>query len=238
MAGKGGAGGLGSAVAARLGRRIVAGELRPGDPVPTEAALCAALGVSRTTVREAIKRLHGKGLVAGAPRRGTRVLPAARWNQFDEDVLSWRLGAGLDAQLANQLYEIRSCFEPRACALAASRATDAQKAAIEARMQDLAAARGDLARQVAADVALHLAVFEATGNPFMLSLGAAIRTALELTFRLAQSRRGLGRAEMGMHRHVCDAIRAGDADAAERLMRVLLRASRATLAAAIEAPPG
>lgn len=238
MAGKGGAGGLGSAVAARLGRRIVAGELRPGDPVPTEAALCAALGVSRTTVREAMKRLHGKGLVAAAPGRGTRVLPAARWNQFDEDVLSWRSGAGPDAQLADQLHEIRSCFEPRACALAALRGTDAQKAGIEARMHDLAAARGDLARQVAADVALHLAVFEATGNPFMLSLGGAIRTALELTFRLAQSRRGLGRAEMRMHRDVCDAILAGDADAAERLMRVLLRAFRATLAAAIEAPPG
>ncbi len=238
MAGKNGARGVGSAIAARLGRRIVGGEICPGDPMPTEAALCADLGVSRTTVREAMKRLHGKGLVAGGPRRGTRVLPTARWNQFDTDVLAWRLGGSLDAQLADQLYEIRFCFEPRACALAALRATDAHKATIGMHMQELATAQADLARQVAADVALHLAVFEATGNPFMLSLGAAIRTALELSFRLAHSHQGLGRVEMDIHRGVCDAILAGDADAAERLMRTLLRASRATLDAAIGAAPG
>jgi DNA-binding FadR family transcriptional regulator len=50
---------LSTMVTEKLGRRIVAGKIAPGEPIPTEAALCTSLGVSRTTVREAMKRLHG-----------------------------------------------------------------------------------------------------------------------------------------------------------------------------------
>ena len=69
-----------------IGRRIVSGEIRPGELLPTPARVQASRGV----VREAIKVLAAKGLVASRPRTGTRVRPPESWNLLDPDVLAWR----------------------------------------------------------------------------------------------------------------------------------------------------
>ena len=71
----------------------------PGLQGATEADLCGIYGVSRTTIREAVKRLHGKGLIEGEPRNGTRVLPTARegqrgWNAQPRGNWRWRLTEG------------------------------------------------------------------------------------------------------------------------------------------------
>ncbi len=222
-----------SSVTDRLGRRILAGEIAPGEPVPTEAALCESLGVSRTTVREAVKRLHGKGLVDGGPRCGMRVTPTSSWNQLDPDVLAWRMAVGANAETLDQLYEIRECVEPRACALAARHADAAARAELAAelaRMQDEAA---DSAAVIAADVAFHMRIFAATGNPFLASLGAAIRAALLLSFRITQQRQRMPRHELALHAAICDAIRAGEAEAAAEAMRRLLTESRKTIGLAL-----
>ena len=57
--------------------------------MPTEPELAAALGVSRATVRDAVKVLSGKGLVRTARRYGTRVTPVEAWNLLDGDVIAW-----------------------------------------------------------------------------------------------------------------------------------------------------
>ena len=116
-------GNLGAQVAALIARPIVSGEIGPGETLPREAELCQRYGVSRTTVRDALRRLHGKGLVAGAARTGTSVQPTGRWNQFDPDILAWRLEAGLDPQLLRELHEVRLSFEPEACRMASQHAT-------------------------------------------------------------------------------------------------------------------
>lgn len=226
-----------AAVTSELGGRIVAGGFAPGETLPTEAMLCAALGVSRTTVREAMKRLHGKGLVAVSPRNGTRVRPTVHWNQFDPEVLAWRVAAGVDAAMLDQLYEIRDCFEPRACQLAASHGSADEHAAIAAHFDDLAAPGVDVERGIAADLAFHLAIFAATGNVFFISLGAAISTALRLSFGLSQRRAPIPAAELRLHEDVCRAILARDGAAAALSMRRLLDASRRTLAIAAAPAP-
>jgi DNA-binding FadR family transcriptional regulator len=220
-------------VTAELGRRIVAGRFAPGDSLPTEASLCDLFGVSRTTVREAVKRLHGKGLVAVSPRSGTRVLPTLHWNQFDAELLGWRVESGVDAAVLDQLYEIRDCFEPRACALAATNGTRDQHAAIAAEFATMADEAIDTERRIGADLDFHLAIFAATGNLFFVALGAAIRTALHLSFSLSQRRAPMPRRELRLHADVCRAILAGDGAAAAASMARLLAASRATLGLAL-----
>ena len=74
----------------RLGEAIVAGVHAEGSSLPPEPALCQALGVSRTVVREAVKSLAAKGLVSIGPKVGTRVRPAEQWNWFDPDVVAWQ----------------------------------------------------------------------------------------------------------------------------------------------------
>lgn len=217
----------------RLGFRIVAGELRPGEIVPTETALCRSFGVSRTTVREAIKRLHGKGLVDGGPRSGTRVLPTVRWNQFDADLLRWRVAAGVDQDLLDALYEVRSCFEPRACHLAAVNGGEADRELIRAAHAAMSAEGVHTETRVAADLEFHLAIFAATGNAFFVSLGAAIRTALDLSFRLSQGRGDMSALELRLHGEVCAAILDRRGNRAEQAMRRLLDESRRTLGTAL-----
>ncbi len=224
-------------VTAGLGQRIVAGEIGPGESLPTEAALCAEYDVSRTTVREAIKRLQGKGLVAGAPRNGTKVLATRHWNQFDAELLDWRMQTGMDAALLDQLYEIRDCFEPRACDLAATRADAAQRSGLRRWFDEMAAPGADTERRIAADLAFHLAIFEATGNDFFVSLGSAIRTALHLSFSLSQRSTAFPRRELRLHEDVCTAIERGDGAAAAENMRRLLNASRHTLGLALRPQP-
>jgi DNA-binding FadR family transcriptional regulator len=218
-----------STVTADLGRRIVAGGFSPGEVLPTELALCQMFGVSRTTVREAVKRLHGKGLVVASPRSGTRVQPTQNWNQFDSEVLGWRVGAGIDGDVLDQLYEIRDCFEPRACHLAAIRGDAEAKAGIRRWFDAIATAQGSAEQRIAADLEFHLAIFAATGNLFFVSLGAAIRMALHLSFSLSQHRAPFPRREVQLHGDVCAAIERGDGAAAEHNMRRLLDASRRTL---------
>jgi DNA-binding FadR family transcriptional regulator len=222
-----------AAVAAELGERIVCGGFAPGETLPTEAALCTQLGVSRTTVREAIKRLQAKGLVAARPRNGTRVLPTLHWNQFDTEVLAWRVAGGVDADMLDQLYEIRDCFEPRACHLAAIRGSALDRARIGDHFAELAAAQGDTERGIAADLDFHLAIFAATGNLFFISLAAAIRTALHLSFSLSQRSAPIPSEELHLHEDVCAAIVAGDGPGAAHSMRHLLNASRRTLGIAL-----
>jgi DNA-binding FadR family transcriptional regulator len=228
-----GGGKLCSAVTADIGRRIVSGSFKPDQSLPTEAEMCIELGVSRTTLREAVKRLHGKGLVVAHPRRGTRVLATQHWNQFDAEVLAWRVEAGITPELLDHLYEIRDCFEPRACSLAATRGAEADRVAIREHFAEIVAATNDTERRIAADLAFHLAIFAATGNPYLVSLGSAIRAALHVSFSLSQQRSPIPYQELRLHGKVCHAILCGDGVAAQQSMRLLLDASRATLGLAL-----
>ena len=223
------AGRLGDRAVAEIGRRIVSGQLGPGEQLPTEAVLCDELGVSRTTVREAVKRLHGKGLLDGGPRTGMRVLPTARWNQLDRDVLIWRVQNGLDAELADQLYAVRNCMEPEACRIAARVAAPDECDRILKLYDAIAAEADDVASHVEADMAFHLAIFAATGNPFFVTLGEAIRAALELAFRQSQGRHRMSEGELALHRDVARAIARARPESAARAMRRLLAMSRQAL---------
>lgn len=212
-----------------IGRRIVSGDLKPGEQLPTEAILCNDLGVSRTTLRESIKRLHGKGLLDGGPRTGMRVLPVALWNQLDSDVLNWRAEGGFDAQLADHLYEVRRCIEPQACRLAAMRATTAERDQIGELFERLTHHDGDVAAHVAIDVAFHLAIFTASQNPLLISLGRAIRTGLELAFQQSQFRQRMSESELRLHGRIADSIARGKVQQAGSTMKQLLHESRLAL---------
>jgi DNA-binding FadR family transcriptional regulator len=136
----------------------------------------------------------------------------------------------------DQLYEIRECFEPRACHLAATRGDVTAKARIRGWFDAIESARGDTERRIAADLEFHLAIVAATGNLFFVSLGAAIRVALQLSFSLSQHRAPFPRRELRLHADVCAAIERGDGVATEQNMRRLLHASRRTLGIVLRQP--
>ena len=208
-----------------VGRRIIGGEFKAGATLPTEPALCDQLGVSRTTVREAIGKLQGKGLLRIAPKIGTTVQSTNHWNQLDSDILRWRVESGPDEDVLSQLYELRAALEPEACKLAAVHGHAADHEAIANAMDRIEASLGDPDATIIADVDFHMAIVAATRNMFFISMASAIRTALEITFKLSAKRRSFPKAELAMHRQLSDALVARRGDLAATVMRDLLSAS-------------
>lgn len=205
-----------------LGQRIVSGHYPVGVTLPTEAQLCDEFGVSRTAMREAIKMLTAKGLVESRQRAGTRVLPASDWNRLDPDVLDWS-AANPDPAFMQALIEARLVIEPAGARMAASRATAADLASIEAGYIAMKAAPlSDLAACAEADVQFHLAILHASHNPVFAGLGNLIRNALSNSFRLTTSVSQSYVATLEAHGDVLEAIRLRQPDIAHDRMRSLI----------------
>ena len=220
----------------QIGRRILGGELAPGAMLPREAELVRELGISRTAVREAIKVLAAKGLVESRQRLGMRVRPARAWNLLDPDVLAWQSASDPSPELIEHMVELRRMIEPAAARLAATRHSAEELAAISTALAGMTAAVDDPLAYYHADLAFHRAVFAASGNPFVDRLGAIVSAVLEVSFRL--QRRSLLPMALGlaMHERVLAAIRAHDADTAERVMHEIIEKARIELAHATGAP--
>ena len=211
-----------------LGQLIVGATYGPGAVLPNEEELCQQFAVSRTAIREAIKVLGAKGLVEARPRAGTRVRPFAQWSLFDGDVLRWLHGNGKGHALIPHLTAVREVVEPAAAAMAAREHTPAQAEALSNAFAQMEAAT-DLHAWVAADMRFHQAILQATNNPFLVSLGGMIATALEnLLVTNAEQARRFNEA-LPAHRKVQQAIVAGQADEASLWMRALLADTRALL---------
>lgn len=205
-----------------LGGAIVSGEYSDSNPLPNEGELAVQLGVSRTTLREAVKMLTGKGLVASRARHGTWVRPESEWNFLDPDVLKWLLGRAYSPELLIHFTEVRLAIEPQAAALAATRATHEAKAAINAALARMMAADRGEDDPLASDIAFHHSVLLATRNRFYVEMTNFIDAALRFSIRRTNTYKGVAMASILEHKRVADAIVEGDAPAANDAMRSLV----------------
>lgn len=203
-----------------LGRAIVVGDYK-ARAFPTEAELAKGHDVSRSVTREAVKMLTAKGLLGARPKQGTFVQPESNWNLFDTDVLRWLLERRSSISLLRQFNELRVAVEPQAAKLAAARATPSDVAAIGAglhRMREAEAGRDDT---LDADIAFHVAVLQASGNPFFAQFRDVVDTALRTSIRFTNRIAGRS-ASIDDHAAVHEAIAGGKAEEAERAMRNLI----------------
>jgi DNA-binding FadR family transcriptional regulator len=231
-------------VADDLVRRIVAG-LPPGSSLASEAELAAGYGVSRVTVREAIKMLAGRGLLdLGRGRRAVvREPDGAALGEF----MSWVVQ--YDPKGVFDLVEVRLSLEVQSAGLAARRATRPALAAIEATMAAMRAAAGPLdagdpAAETAfhkADVGFHEAVAMAGGNRILTCLFEAMALPLRQSFfmsRRGRELRGQTSAHtLAAHAAIIERVRARDPLGAEEAMRAHLADSGRDLRAAFAALP-
>ena len=206
-------------VARSIGVDIIAGRYAEGGRLPGDAELTAMFGVSRPVLRESVKTLVAKGLLTTKARVGTVVRERGAWNMFDADVLAWHLDAGIDRRFLNDLAEIRLAVEPRAAALAAGRRSEADIAELRRSMARMQVEASDSVGFAEGDLALHLAVANASGNLFMRSIGHVIEAALRASFLLSAPVELEDRDTVLLwHQKIVDAIAAGDADAASEAM--------------------
>ena len=209
-------------VADAIAVRLVSGEWAEGAVIPTEMELAESLGVARTLVREALGHLKAKGMLASRPKAGTWVLPQVSWNMLDEDVLRWVWSDAGCEHTALHLTQLRRIVEPAACEIAALSAMDSDIATIERAYRAMDAAGHDPVAFAIPDLEFHRGILRATGNPFLISLGAAIESALRMSFNLSTRQPGAPRKSLPMHREVLDAIWARKStDAREAMVRLL-----------------
>lgn len=217
-------------VVRRLGADILGGRFPAGAVLPNEGAIAIDYGVSRTSVREAVKVLSAKGLVEARPRTGLRVRPRDDWNMLDPAVFSWHPDPGADADLLAGLLETRRIIEPAAAELAALRATAADLAAMETALDGMGAAIPDrLDACCEADLEFHSALIMATHNIVLRGLIGTIRAALISTFAVTNRLMATQSDGLEAHRTVLEHIRMRDAAGARAAMTALLDVSATDL---------
>ncbi len=214
----------------QIEERILNGELRDGDRLPTERDLAEQFGVSRTAVREAINALVQRGLVEAHPGRGTFVRYGT--SEAVRHSLGLMMRMERAAGLAN-LVEIREILEPEIAARAAIRATGEQIAVIREAVESMEAALDDADAFIEADDRFHLALAESTQNPLVLTLLDPIVELLhEQRKRISLVEGGLQRGQYH-HKRILKAIMHHDPEAAREAMRAHLRQVREDSEAAV-----
>ncbi len=203
-----------------LGRMIVTGAYE-GKPFPIEAELAKQHAVSRSVTREAVKMLTAKGLLSARPRQGTIITPPASWNLFDTDVLRWLLERKFSLTLLRQFTELRLTIEPGAAALAAQAGSAEGFELIQRGYARMEAAEQGQDNPLSSDIAFHVAVLEASGNPFYAQFRDVVATALQTSIQFTNRYRGRS-ASLPGHKAVLDGILARNPVAAADAMRTLI----------------
>jgi GntR family transcriptional regulator, galactonate operon transcriptional repressor len=210
-----------------VARRILVGEYPEGATIDV-ANLEHDLDVSRTALREALKVLAAKGLVDARQKRGTFVRSRADWNLLDADIIRWQFAERSDDGFLDNLHEVRRIVEPAGARLAAQRRTDADLTILEAALATMAAADGDPAEAVDADLAFHRALLAATHNELLERMEVLLETGLATRDRLVHGADPHD-DRVPSHEAVLDAIREQDPDAAEAAVHALLDKALADL---------
>jgi len=189
--------------------RILSGELAPQEPL-SEYQLAGELKISRTPVREALKRLEHEGLVRFVPNRGAFV-------------------ADVSIRDIVEIYELREQLEGYAAGIAAAEMTLAEIDVLERKLtnaQRLANEKGSVKEAFDSDIYFHKQLIQCTKNSRMATVLATMDDQVHRIRILSPRARGRLEAMLCEHREVLDYIRRRDREGAQEAMRRHLRAAR------------
>jgi DNA-binding FadR family transcriptional regulator len=210
-----------ASLANEIGLRIVRGDYPPGTILPNEAKWSETFEISRSAVREAIKMLMAKSLLASRPKVGSWVEPRERWNLLDRDVLGWYAMSPDREAFLRTVQEFRHIIEPEATALAAERRSEEQMAEISAACREIGEANS-LSARTQADTRFHLAILRASGNDLLVPLGVLIESALSHLFAFTTRELSDLPQAQKLHENIEKNIRLQRPDAARNSVRKLL----------------
>jgi GntR family transcriptional repressor for pyruvate dehydrogenase complex len=148
-------------------------QLLPGDRLPSEQEMAQAFGVGRTTIREAIRTLSALGIVEVKRGEGTFIATSP-----SSSLEPWVFALLLERGSSLDLLELRTMYEHSYTLLAAEKASPEDFLRIEKellRLKDVVR-QGELDREVLleCDLGFHLAILQATNNPFIIRIGRMI----------------------------------------------------------------
>jgi DNA-binding FadR family transcriptional regulator len=210
---------LGVAVVEGLVNVIVSGELSPGDSLPPELPLSQQFGVSRTVLRESIKRLEEKGLVTVAQGRGTVVQPTRAWTMMDPVVLRSLIAHDKSLGVLDELSIVRARLEAAMAGEAARVRTPAELDGLREVLQTMRNTMHEPTVFHAADVSFHETVMSISGNRLAESIARVLyERARDSARYVGAVSPALMRQTLVEHEAIFAAIEAADADLSERAM--------------------
>lgn len=201
-----------STIAARLMDLVSTGALAPGSTLPPERDLATQLGVSRTTIREAIHDLTLKGVVRRRQGSGTVVLDPS------EAAASLLRDMSQTERDATEVTDFRSTFEPEIAGLAASRRTESDVVLL-ASLCDFDPVTSTVEYSLECDQRFHETIAATTHNHLILALSRATSEWVSEFRRTSHSTPEGRTTSLNGHRAILAAIEAGRPDDAARLMR-------------------
>jgi GntR family transcriptional repressor for pyruvate dehydrogenase complex len=201
-------------IVSRLLDLIQQRHLEPGDRLPAERELAATMGVSRSSLREALRALTVLGVTEMRHGTGTYI------SSLEPELLVRHLSfvLSLSDQASDQLFEARKVVEPAMAALAAERIDDGTLDLLDACLTRAGAAIGDAEAFMEADLELHDAIRVAAGNAVLGRFMESIRALGLASRRRTGARRAVQEQTVKDHRAIVAALRAHDPEAASAAM--------------------
>lgn len=198
-------------VCENIRQAIIDGTFSPGERL-MEIQLADEMGVSRTPVREAIRKLELEGFVVMIPRHGTYV-------------------ADISIRDITEIYEIRTCLDVLSAGLAAERITDEELEALNRLLVEIGQyiAENDMEKIVEADTAFHDILYQASRNERLRSIINNLREQLTGIRGRSMSYPGRLVETMDEHRALVDSIAARDVERAQNAARVHIENAEHTL---------
>ena len=212
-------------IAEQIEKRILDGELKSGDRLPTERDLAEQFHASRTAVREAMKILAQRGLIEMRPGRGTIVIDGVHEAMQNSIGLVMKLKLG-EVGGSDNLVEVREILETEIAALAAARASEKEIAAMREAIKMMDASLSDADNYIAADNRFHEALAQATQNTLILILVKSIVNPLSEQRKQIFAVEGGPQRGQVHHKRILESIVKRDPEAARAAMRSHLRQVR------------
>lgn len=208
---------------------IAEGTLEPGGRLPAERELAENFGVSRSSLRQALKVLEIMGVISQRVGDGTYLNTGA--DTILREPMEFLIL--LDGISAHELMEARLLVEPELAARAALRGSDEDIAEISRQLRAMENAKDDHAKFVAHDLLFHQAIFQAAGNRVTTLMFSVVHKSLDklitITSQVVEPEHTLT-----LHRRIYQAIRKRDQDDARRRMTEHLIDARDLLTRAVE----
>lgn len=208
-----------AAIVSQIRSLIRGGQLPIGSRLPAERELCEQLGVSRLSLREALRALESSGLIeVRLGSHGGAFVTAPTTGSAGQGITDLLSTSGLSA--AN-VTEARTLFELGVVLpLAVERATETDVRELRALCDEEERARNEGSYNVAVSFGFHLQLAIASHNPAVSMIMESFREAILMSMREANHEGNQGADE---HRAVVDAIERGDSESASRIMAAHLR---------------
>lgn len=193
---------------------ILSGKLGPGDLLPGEHDLAKQLGVTRPTVREAMRTLESSGLLERGHRRRMQV--AAPSPEVSSSAI--RNAIVMHDITYRELWEVSTALEPLAARMAAERVSPELLKKIEANLEHTRACIDDPKALVQADIEFHELVTESSRNHALQLARTPLSDFLSAAYGVVTQKLGPGERLLKAHETIYAAIAEGDADTAEEWM--------------------